>query len=691
MSLKVGELHARLDLDRKPFEKGLSRSEGRFRGFAGSLAKGAAAAGLGVSAALGAAAAKGVADFAGFEQGMNEVFTLLPGISESAMSDMEGQVKDFSKEFGVLPDNVVPALYQALSAGVPPDNVFDFLETGQKAAKGGVTDLTTAVDGISSVVNAYGDDVIDASKASDLMFTAVKRGKTNFEELSSSLFNVTPTASALGVKFEDVTAAMATMTAQGTPTSVATTQMRQLLVELSKDGSKASDAFKEIAGEGFQEFIAGGGDVNEALGVMQDAAADNGLALQDMFGSVEAGQAALSLTKGDAFAENLREMGAAAGSTDEAFGTMDQGLSATFDRLKAAVSVALQDLGEKLAPTIEAIAAWIIENWPKISETFSVVFSAIGEAIAVAVEYWPIIRDTIAAIFETVRTIIETAVQWWQENMTGIGDSTSSTAEWLGEIWDQIVGIIRAASDLIRAIIDRVTSIVSWIWENHGKTITRMISGVWNGIKAIISSVMGIIRGIIDTFTGLISGDWSKAWNGIKRVFSSIWGAIRGVIAAAWSAFSGWWSIMVDGLARVWEGAWERIKGFFSGIWEGIKSVIRSSINTILGWVEGFVNSIIDGINRASGMLNKLPGVNIGSVGKISLPRYHSGGVVPGPPGSEQLAVLEAGETVIPARRSDRGSGGGVTIEKLVVQGTPERIVQDVGRAIGTEIRWASG
>src|SRR5258707_1301082 len=83
------------------------------------------------------------------------------------------------------------------------------------AAVGGVTSLETAVDGISSTVNAYGDKVITATQASDLMFTAVKVGKTTFDELSKSLFNVNPAAAALGVKFQDVTAALASMTAQG--------------------------------------------------------------------------------------------------------------------------------------------------------------------------------------------------------------------------------------------------------------------------------------------------------------------------------------------------------------------------------------------------------------------------------------------------------------------------------------------
>ena len=237
----------------------------------GKMAGGAVVAGIGAATvAIAGLGAAGLKSFVEFEQGMNEVFTLLPGISGEAMSEMTGQVKEFSKEFGTLPNEVVPALYQAISAGVPSENVFTFLETAQKAAIGGVTDLETAVDGISSAVNAYGVDVLSAADASDIMFTAVKLGKTNFDQLSRSLFNVIPTASNAGVEFGNVAAALAVMTAQGVPTSVATTQLRQMLVELADSESVVALAFKDLSGKTFQDFVAEGGNVQDALAVISN-------------------------------------------------------------------------------------------------------------------------------------------------------------------------------------------------------------------------------------------------------------------------------------------------------------------------------------------------------------------------------------------------------------------------------------
>ncbi|MDA0064520.1 phage tail tape measure protein [Brachyspira hyodysenteriae] len=94
-----------------------------------------------------------------------------------------------------------------------------------------------------------------------------------------------PTASALGVQFEDIGAAIAVMTAQGTPTSVATTQIRQALVELNKEGTAASIAFEELTGKIFKDFIAEGGTLQEALQMMSEAADKNNKDISSMFSS----------------------------------------------------------------------------------------------------------------------------------------------------------------------------------------------------------------------------------------------------------------------------------------------------------------------------------------------------------------------------------------------------------------------
>ena len=106
--------------------------------------------------ALGSAAKSA----ANFEKGMREVNTLV-NLSEDSM--------------GVDAVEATSALYQTISASVAPTEAIEFLDTAMRAAVGGVTDTETAVDGLTTVINAFGMDTSEAGRVADVMFTTVKR------------------------------------------------------------------------------------------------------------------------------------------------------------------------------------------------------------------------------------------------------------------------------------------------------------------------------------------------------------------------------------------------------------------------------------------------------------------------------------------------------------------------------------
>lgn len=361
-TLNLASLLVKLKADTGDYKRSLKdagRDTSQFGKRAGKALQGLAVAGFaGATAAAAKFTKDSVKEYADFERASAEVFTLLPDLSAKAAGQMQDDLRDFGVEAGRLTDETVPALYQAISAGVPRENVFEFLETASDAAMGGVTDLETAVDGITSVVNAYGQQAISAEQASDLLFTAVKGGKTTFDELARGLFNVTPTAAALGVEFGNITAALATMTAQGVPTQQATTQLRQLLIELSTAGSEADQALRQAADAGFAELVEEGSNLQDVLLILDGAAADNDTTLRELFGSVEAGGAALALTgeATDTFSEQLEAAGNAAGATEEAANKMsDTGVQA-IKEMEAAFEDLKIVVGEEVAPAMTEFA-----------------------------------------------------------------------------------------------------------------------------------------------------------------------------------------------------------------------------------------------------------------------------------------------------------------------------------------------
>jgi TP901 family phage tail tape measure protein len=410
--------------------------------------------------------------FASYEEALREVFTLMPGLSAQAEKDISNDVKTFSKNFGVLPNEVIPALYQAISAGVPSSNVFAFLETAQQAAKGGVTDLATAVDGISSVVNAYGSEVIDATKASDLMFTAVKLGKTDFNQLSGSLFQVAPIAAALGVDFEFVTAALATLTAQGTPTAVAATQMKSAMSELGKQGTKADEAFRKITGKSFPNFIKDGGKVDDAFMLIADGAKKSGQSVMDVFGSIEAGQAILSLTanEGKAFSDALAQMGDSSGATEDAFTTMEEGINPALDKMKANFEVLKIEIASKFAPVLEKVFKFVGDNMD-IFAIFGGVLLGVSTAIVlinlamaanpftlIALGVGLIVAGLIVAYkrFEGFRTVVDKVFQGLK---TGIGMAIDNFKMMLGVVKGIFNGIGSAWNNTFGKISFKIPNI----------------------------------------------------------------------------------------------------------------------------------------------------------------------------------------------------------------------------------------
>ncbi len=365
MAISVGDAILKLGVDTTDLEQGM-------KGLGNSIKKHQKAIGIGMVAAGGVilaglgASLKAAADF---EAAMREVNTMM-GLSQEEFKDFSKEVQSLASDLGVDAVDSAKALYQAISAGVPKDNAIEFLAIATKAAIGGVTDTATAVDGLSTVINAFKLPLSDTQKVADLMFTTVKGGKTTFEELSASLFQVAPIAAASGVSFEEVSAALATMTKQGVPTKIATTQLRQAMVALQKPTADMAKVIEEMGYESGQAMLEELGFA-KALNVLRDATGGSNEMLMTMFGSVEAGAAVLALTGDNAlmFADDLKSMANAEGAATDAFNEMEESATRQMAALKASfkdvtITVGnvllpiLKDLLDKIKPIIESIRNW---------------------------------------------------------------------------------------------------------------------------------------------------------------------------------------------------------------------------------------------------------------------------------------------------------------------------------------------
>lgn len=581
----------RLQADTKRYQTAMQNALGpkSVLGRLGVMAAGATAA---AGAAVAAFAGASVREFASLEKGMNEVFTLMPGMSEDAMGDMTDDVQAFAREMGVLPDEVVPALYDAISAGVPKDTVFDFLATANELAVGGVSDLNTAVDGLSSSVNAYGEETLSADEAADIMFTGVKQGKTTIDELARTVSETAPIAASLGVGFDETTSALAAMTSQGEPSKRAATKLRQAMVELGDAGSIAGKKFEEVAGESFPEFIEGGGTLQEALLMMGDQADKEGKRIGDLFGSVEAGMAATMLTSttgAKAVAENMTEMGNSAGAAEAAYAQMDQGIARTWERMRASLASFMTDIGERMGPGVTRILSGALASFNKFADSTLAFLDKISEN-------WNGSWESIAGDTDsTVGRILAIAQTLW-EGVTAAFDIV--VAAWqnvLKPMWEAIAPAVKMNVDMMLSVAETALNAVVSLLEMVAALLRGDFSGAWEAARDLVTGVLdGILdrvriwwTGVRDTFKALIT----FVNNQLDRVFGDLLGMSTTTFDSIGETVDGWWKGMLGVMQRIapkmvgevadtWDTMSRNIteavqndRTFLSGAWDGISEL----------------------------------------------------------------------------------------------------------------------
>ena len=673
-------------------------------------------AGIGVAA--GAVATKAIGEFRAFEDGMNEVFTLLPGITSEAMDQMSADILTLSKEIGRLPEDVIPSLYNSLSAGVPPGNVFDFLETANKLAVGGATDLGTAVDGLTTVVNAFGSDIISVGEASDIIFTAVKGGKTTVEELSNAMFNVAPIAASMGIAFGDVTAATATLTAAGTPTSVAMTQIRAALSELAKPTSKVSKLFTELTGQSFEEFIAGGGNMKEGFDIIKAGAEAQGKPLAEFVGSVEALGAIQTLTgKGsEKFAAELEAAGNAAGATEAAFTQGASGIGLVLDKIRAAINVFVIEIGQKLAPVllefIDKAQAAFQNLQPRVKAFSDNVKEFIGSA-----QFQGLInniRVSFEKLEERLTPVFKRINDFFKENpkvaFTGLAviiggillASVASLATAVAALFSPFILILgavaalaagfRFAYDNVEVFRDFVDKSVAFMRDLFKSFVDFFQGeGFQQGFKKAVDAVTGFFAKLKDFFMGwvnfikgLLTGDVSLAVEGLKTIFKNLLTFFQ----TGWDFVKVLRGAIVDGLKRVKDFIAPKLKEFGKSFLETISTVLKTSAGVVFEGVKFVFNKVIDKINDFINSLNSglgfsFFGIDIDPPDLPNIPRLAKGGIVSQP--TTALIGERGPEAVIPLSRA--GGNLGQTNINVTVNAGMDADGSDIGRQVVEVLR----
>ena len=172
-----------------------------------------------------------------FEDGLAKVSTLVDTASVD-MDQLGDSLLDLSAKYGLEASNLAESAYNAISSnnalGKDTEDLMKVLESSAKLAKAGFTDVDTAASATLKTLNAYGLGVESVDMVQKVLIQTQNTGITTVGELGAVLAQVTPSAAAAGIGFDQVGAAIATMTAQGTPAAQATTQLNAVFTAFLK-------------------------------------------------------------------------------------------------------------------------------------------------------------------------------------------------------------------------------------------------------------------------------------------------------------------------------------------------------------------------------------------------------------------------------------------------------------------------
>ena len=515
-----------------------------------------------------------------YETSLAKVGTIAD-LGKLSIQKLGSQITDMSNTMGIAATDIAEATYQAISAGQDTANAVEFAGQAAKLATAGFTSTTSAVDILTTALNAYGLSADQATHVSDVLLTTQNLGKTSVDELSSSMGRVIPLAAAYNVSVENLSSGLAVMTANGIATAEATTYTKSMLNELGDTGSTVGKILQQQTGKSFAQLSADGKSLGDVLQILYDSVGNDSTAFAGLWSSVEAGTGALSLASGgaDKFNGVLAQMVDSAGATDTAYQTMTDTFQHSMESLQTTAENLSIDLFEAMEPGLKEAA-----NWG--TDCLNTLTSALNEGGPTAM------LDAASGILENLTAGV---VQQIPELASAATQVITKLVQYLADHQDEIFDAgIQLLEQLIIGITDNLPQLITAAAELIAKFSAALISHLPDllncGAALLTTLVDGILRSIENLGEAAIAciAKLTGVWDGSMDE----WGHIGENIVNG----------LLNGITGMWDTLVSTVKGKVNGMVNTVKNVLGihspSKVFTEIG--ENVTQGLVNGINTGA-------------------------------------------------------------------------------------------
>lgn len=515
-----------------------------------------------------------------YETSLAKVGTIAD-LGKLSIQKLGSQITDMSNTMGIAATDIAEATYQAISAGQDTANAVEFAGQAAKLATAGFTSTTSAVDILTTALNAYGLSADQATHVSDVLLTTQNLGKTSVDELSSSMGKVIPLAAAYNVSVENLSSGLAVMTANGIATAEATTYTKSMLNELGDTGSSVGKILQQQTGKSFAQLNAEGKSLGDVLQILYDSVGGDSTAFAGLWSSVEAGTGALSLASGgaDKFNGVLAQMVDSAGATDTAYQTMTDTFQHSMESLQTTAENLSIDLFEAMEPGLMEAA-----NWG--TDCLNTLTSALNEGGP-------------AAMLDAASGILENLTAGVVQKIPGLASAatqvTTKLVQYLADHQDEIFDAgIQLLEQLIISITDNLPQLITAAAELIAKFSAALISHLPDllncGAALLTTLVDGILRSIENLGEAALAciAKLTGVWDGSM----DDWGHIGENIVTG----------LLNGITGMWDTLVSTVKGKVNGMVSTVKNVlgIHSPSKAFTEIGENVTQGLVNGINTGA-------------------------------------------------------------------------------------------
>ena len=289
-------------------------------------------------------------------------------------------------------------------------------------------------------------------------------------------------------------------------------------------------------------------------------------------------------------------------------------------------------------------------------------------------------------LWDKIKNAVSVFIDWCKNAWQSIKTAVSDGINWIKEkvlvpISNFYIKWIKPPVDKCIEIISKMVEIVIGLYVGlFNLLVNKIIKPIAEWVSKTVNNIKDWIKGAVDTIKGWFSGLWSK----IKEIFSPVANFFKSIWNNAFNAVKTVFSPIVNFFGNIWGKIKDKFSSLGTSIGDAIGGAVKAGINGVISLIENSINSAISLINGAIKLINLLPGVSVGYVQKLHMPRLAKGGIVD----SATIAMVgeQGKEAVVPLENNTEWMDK--LADRLAARiASPTRVSLNVD---GKELGWAT-